>query len=117
MSKEQNITAADHWFKGEDKSVVWDIVDANGSAQNMTGWTVTFNLYSTKSTGSALLTKTAALSNGDGTNDRATITVADTDTEPLPAGTYIYELVRSDAGSEQVLAYGTAILLTTKAQQ
>ena len=116
MAKNQDITAADNWFKTEDKQIAWLITDSAGSPQTMTGWTVSFNMYSAKTSANALVTKTAAISNGDGTDDRAVITVADTDTETLAAGTYVYELVRTDAGSEQVLAYGTALLRTTKEQ-
>lgn len=114
MAKKQDITAADNWFKDEDKQLVWLIVNSAGSPQPMTGWTVEFKLYSAKATANALLTKTAAISNGDGTDDRAVVDSADTDTEGLPAGTYLYDLRRTDAGSEQTLAYGTAILRTSK---
>ena len=116
MAKEQNITSAENWFKTEDKQIIWYITDSAGSPQTMSGWTVAFNLYSAKTSANALVTKSATISNGDGTDDRAVVTVADTDTETLAAGTYVYELVRTDAGSEQVLAYGTALLRTTKEQ-
>jgi hypothetical protein len=36
----------------------------------------------------------------------ATVTIADTDTDALNPGLYTYELKRTDAGSETVLAYG-----------
>ena len=115
MSKYQPITLDDHWFAGEDKTFVFDIVDANGAAQVMTGWAIEWVLRRSAASSTATLTKntsggTVALSNGSGTNDRATVTVTDDDTLNLVTGTYEYAMRRTDAGSEQVLAYGPAEL-------
>ena len=116
MSLEQNITADDHYFAGEDKTLVFDIVDVNGAAQTMTGWALEWVVRRSASSTTATLTKTTgagtvALSNGSGTDDRATVTITDDDTLNLVTGTYVYALRRTDAGSEQVLAFGTLELL------
>ena len=114
MSKEQNFTAEDNWFKGERKQAVFDIVDEAEAAQTMTGWTLSFGMYRAGATGNAITPKTTAsgiaISNGDGTDDRATVTVDAADTASLLAGTYYYELERTDSGAEQKLAFGTIIL-------
>ena len=115
MSKEQNFTAEDNWFKDEKKQLVFDVVDEDAAAQTMTGWTLSFSIYRMGSSAAAILTKTTtggdiAISNGNGTNDRATVTVAATDLSAQLAGTYQYELERTDASSPQKLAFGTLVL-------
>ena len=121
MSKVADITGNDHFIKGEDKTIVFDIVDSAGTAQTMTGWALEWIVRKTVDAPSATLTKTTgaaqvAISNGDGTDDRATVTVTDTDTVDLPAGRYQHALRRTDAGSEQVLAYGYLELIETAAR-
>ncbi len=117
MSKQQNITADDHFFAGEDKTLVFDIVDSAGAAQTMTGWALecvfrrsaaaSAVAFTTPTTGLGTIT----IGNGTGTDDRATVTVSDDLTVNLVTGTYEYALRRTDAGNEQVLAYGTLELL------
>ena len=116
MAKRNDITAAHFFFKGTDKTIYWDVVDSANAAQVMTGWTLSWKMYPANGSGNALLTKTPAISNGDGTDDRATVTIADTDTSALPAGNYLYELLRTDAGFQEVLSFGDLVMLTTKAQ-
>ncbi len=80
----------------------------------MTGWALTWELqdspadspHFSKTVGSGI-----SIGNGSGTDDRATITVADTDTESLEPGLYYHQLRRTDAGSERVLSFGTVVLL------
>ena len=115
MSVEQNIKASNNVFVGEDKSLQFGVVNSVDSPQTMTGWALEFVVRSTAGATTALLTKTIAggaivLSNGDGTDDRATVTITDDDTLALGAGEFVYALRRTDAGSEQVLAYGTFVI-------
>lgn len=110
MSQEQDVTKADNLFKGTDKIIQWDIVDSAGAAQVMTGWAVSMLVFRPDGVGGAVLTIAAVISNGDGTDDRATVTIADTDTDAMVADDYVYSLERTDAGSEDVLAFGTWVL-------
>ena len=116
MALEQNITLDDHWFKGADQQFRFTIVDSSGNAQTMTGWALEWVLRRlSPSSSTAVLTKntsggTIVISSGSGTDDRATVTVTDDDTLNIPAGTYHYAIRRTDAGNEQVLAFGTAEL-------
>ena len=118
MSLESNITVDDHWFKGADQQFRFTIVDSAGNAQTMTGWALEWVVRRlSPATATAVLTKntsggTIVISSGSGTDDRATVTVTDDDTLNLPAGTYYHALRRTDAGNEQVLAFGTAELQT-----
>lgn len=41
---------------------------------------------------------------------RVVVTVEDTDTDSLPAGTYYHELKRKDSGQEAILSYGEMTL-------
>jgi len=117
MSIENNITADDHFFAGEDKQLVFDIVTSTGATQTMTGWALECVFRrSAAASAVAFTTATTALGtitigNGSGTDDRATVTLTDDLTVGLVTGTYFYTLRRTDAGSEQVLAYGTMELL------
>jgi len=102
---------------GEDRTINIDVNQADGStAQSMTGWALSWFLMD-KPEGTALATLTTAseitIGNGDGTDDRAAITVADTVTEALTDSSALYwhELWRTDAGSESRIAYGTVHIL------
>ena len=112
---ESAIAKSEHWFKGEDRTINIDVDQADGTTpQDMSGWALTWELKDS-ATGLARITKTTAagitITNGDGTNDRAQVTIADVDTEPLVPGTYYHQLRRTDAGSEVVLSFGDAVLL------
>jgi hypothetical protein len=108
MSTLSNITASDGWFIGEDKSLVFTIYDANGAAQDITGWTISWKLSATLS-GAATLTKTASLTTP--ASGICTVAVAAGDTSGMTPGTYYYTLRRTNSGSAAELAYGFAELL------
>jgi hypothetical protein len=111
LSKLQNIAKTEFWFKGEDQDIRFDVKQSDGTtAQTMTGWTLVWELKDSPE-GTVRITKTPSIGNGVGTDDRATVSVVDTDTESLGAGTYYHHLRRSDAGSEQILSHGDAVLL------
>lgn len=113
-SGESAISASDGWFTGEDQSLRWTIYDADpltevspNVAKNITGWTITFKLAASVA-GTALLTKTAALTTP--ASGICTVSVAAADYGSVPAGTYYYTLSRTDSGQNQVLAWGTAVV-------
>jgi hypothetical protein len=120
---ERDIRASDHWFVGEDKSLVFTIFKADGvTPQDVSGWTLSWRLKRLKSDAdsAALLTKTTssgiAISgayNVDPTLNTqvVTVTVADTDTDPIAPGTAYHELKRTNDASETVLAFGAVRLL------
>src|SRR6187402_348148 len=103
MAIEQPITADADYFTGEDKALIFTIEDADGAAQNIAGWTISWMVKhrKTDSDAQALITKTTA-------NDIAlttpasgicTVTVTDTDVASIAGGTlYFHELKRTDAG-------------------
>ena len=110
MSIEQPITSTDNFFLGEDKTITFDVTTAAGvSPQTMPGWALTWELKASAG-GTVHITKTASLSSKFGTNDRATGTITDGNTEAIAAGAYFHVLRRTDAGSEQILAFGDVTL-------
>ena len=109
-----DITLEERLFIGEDRTINIDVNEADGhTPQTMTGFALTWELKDSI-TGTVRVTKTVGsgitIGNGDGTDDRAAIALADTDTEGLTAGTLFHHLRRTDAGSELVLAFGNVIL-------
>lgn len=115
MSKVFNITDGDNWFIGEDKNILIDVYDSAGATQAMTGWALTWELKAAARSTSALISLTTAgltitIGDGDGSDNRATIIIDDTDTEALKPGTYYHQLRRTDSLSEQILSHGSAVL-------
>lgn len=98
---------------------------AQTTIREITGWALSF-LVKRKATDAdvdAVITKTTA---GGGivisgtfnatpasNTQKATVSIADTDTDSLTAGVYRWELKRTDAGSEARIAYGTIVLNQT----
>ncbi len=115
MSKNSPIERSDRWYKAEKKQLQYDIVDADDNPVDVSGYAMRWVLETLPST-TDVLSKVypgadISVSNGDGTNDRVTVTIAAADTSGLPADTYRKALWRTDAGSEQLLAEGDAVLL------
>lgn len=91
--------------------------DAQTAIREITGWALSFLVKrrATDADGDALVTKTTGsgisisgtYNSAPATNtQKATVSIADTDTDSLPAGVYRWELKRTDAGSEARIAYG-----------
>jgi hypothetical protein len=113
---ESAIAESAHFFIGEDRPLLYYVTSDGSTAQTMTGWALTWELLDRRG-GTVLLTKTVgsgiALSNGNGTNDLATVTIEDTDLEAnvgvsaqIGHGVFFSVLRRTDAGTERVLAFG-----------
>lgn len=109
-----NITKSDEFFIGEDRTIAIDVKQSDeSSAQTMTGWALTWELKPSPGEAVSISKTTSAgisIGNGAGTDDRATITIADDDTEALEPGIYYHQLRRTDAGSEQLLSFGDVTL-------
>jgi hypothetical protein len=112
MSKNSPITAADHWFIGEDRTFRFTVFDETGAVQNISGWTLEWVLRERPWGAQALITKTtgAGITITNAAGGVCEMTLADDDTINLPPGTYFYTFRRTNAGSETVLAFGDAIL-------
>ncbi len=114
MAKE----TATELFLGTDHSFEFEILNiAETAAVNITGWALSMLIKRNRSDAdaSALVTKTTSSgitisgtynSDPDTNTQIATATIADTDTDSINPGFGYYELKRTDAGAEAVLAYG-----------
>lgn len=109
-----DIDASSEFFIGTDQTIRIDVKQSDEStAQTMTGWALSWELKDSAN-GTARITKTTSsgisIGTGVGTDDRATITIADGDTEAVDPGIYYHVLRRTDAGSERMLSFGHVYL-------
>ena len=111
MDKYAPIQKDDQLHIGEDKFLDFTVEDSAGAAQNISGWTLSWELRSDNGV-TVLVTKVPAIVSGPAGTCR--VTVAATDTSGLTAGTYTQYLLRVDAGAKSVLAYGPVQLQTAK---
>lgn len=123
MAIEQDISASDGWFAGEDKVLQFEILQADGQTpQDASGFVMLWTLRNgdaigmvliTKSTGGQGITVTGAYSAVRATNtQRVLVAVPDDDTDPLKVpALYRHALKRLDPGSETVLSFGNVTLL------
>jgi hypothetical protein len=111
MAEQADITADDGWFIGEDKTLEFTVLEADGSAQDLSGWAIEWVLRREPG-GSALVTKEvgSGITVSTPASGVLQVAVADVDTDPLPAGRYWHALRRADSGTEAVLAYGQVAL-------
>ena len=101
-------------FTGNDFVLSFAVVDADGSPVSIAGWTTrSFGLYPDGS-GTASFTKTAAFVT-DGTDGLFTVTVTDSDTSALDAGTYRIEVQVSGSGIKLTPVRGVVIFQKTYA--
>jgi hypothetical protein len=107
IAGESPITKAKGWFTGEDQTLRWIIDDASQDVVDISGWTIQFRMSAT-ATGTSVLTKSATLT--DPTNGVCSVAILAADTPAFTPGVYHYTLSRIDAGSNQVLSHGTAVL-------
>ena len=103
-------------FADADHTVRVDVTTEDGGTtpQTMTGWALAFVIRD--HAGNSVVSKTTSsgitIGNGDGTDDRATISIADTDTTYWEAGQkYRWALWRTNDGSDIPLAYGPCTIL------
>jgi hypothetical protein len=101
MSATNSITI----YKGE--SIVQPfthVIEGTTTPVNITGWTITFTLKRKATDTSALLTATAQIVSGSA--GTYTISLTHAQTAALYAGTYAYDIQRTDTGSEAVISIG-----------
>ena len=129
MSEESRVLVTHNVFQGEDKQLKFLVTDSAGVPINLTsgGYTLAWFLFTQAGpSGVKLLTKSGAsitVANGNGTNDAATVAIADTDTIDtggvvvIEAATLWHELWKVNEGDEQMLAFGDFVLRPSRRRQ
>jgi len=119
MTTEAHIAQSDNLFTGTDKVLQFTVVDSAGAAQAITGWALLFVMVPWPVTGALAsgwkLSKTtgAGITITNGAGGICQVAIADTDTDAIKGNEqpiFYYELRRTDAGNEDVLAYGKVTL-------
>jgi hypothetical protein len=110
-------------YLGTDHTFIHQCLNEDEDAViEITGWALSWMIKRSRSQvdASAVLTKTTSSgiaisgtynADPDVNTQLATVTIADTDTDALTAGSCIWELKRTDAGSETILGYGPITLI------
>lgn len=78
--------------------------------ENITGWTLLFSVAAQPNDTVKLFQKTPTITSGPAGTFQVAIANEDTDREP---GTYAWDVRRTDAGSERVLALGNFVINAT----
>ncbi len=118
MSKVARIEQDDRWFRSEDKLLTFDVVNEDGAAVDIAGWTIVWMLEELHDGTTDILSKTSTADQitvsdsvpASGANDRATVKIESTDTTALEARVYRQSLWRTDGDAPQQLASGSAML-------
>jgi hypothetical protein len=110
-------------FLGEDHAFAFHIKNAGETASlDIAGWNLSWIIKRriSDSNGNAILRKTTGSgisitgtfdANPATNTQRATVSVADTDTEAKDPGLYYWELKRTDANQETILSYGRILFI------
>lgn len=96
------IRLKDYFFKAEDQKIRWMVHSTANIPQDITGWTILFKLAPDQGDAN-VVSKTASITTAVGVCE---VSVAAADTNGLDAGTYWYQLERTDSGFNSVLAHG-----------
>ena len=114
MSKQVLIEQDDRLFQGEVKNIQIDVVDSSGNPVNMTSYTLAWMLEELHDGVADLILKDTVsgivVSDGAGTNSRATIALIAADTIDLEPRVYRHALWRTDEAAPQLIAGGSLLL-------
>lgn len=113
MSHRADIKSTDHWYKGEDQAFEYTVEDDTGTAVDITGWNFQWVLKAALTDSAFLIEKTSSgggVSITDAANGVFQVQTLQADVATLDPGSYHYAVRRTDAGSAEILATGTAVL-------
>lgn len=115
-SLKANISSDANLTLGEDRTLRWVVYDVDGVAvPSFSGWTFGWYLLPAQSTSRTSADVLIAKTTGSGVTSTAApdvdVAVDPADTIDLKAGTYFYELWRTDTNSVVRLAFGSIVLI------
>lgn len=99
------------FYKGEDVTLT---VSPSQNVVNITGWSIAFSVRAQPNSNSpVLITKTvgAGVTLSSPTAGQFTVAIADADTASLAAGTYYFDIQRTDNGHVTVMTIGQITLV------
>jgi hypothetical protein len=98
-------------YRGEDITLNFTqyTTDTGSTAEDITGWTLSFTVAREANSTTKLLTKSCSLVVAASGTFRAT--VDDTDTDSIAPGRYYWDVWRTDAGFERLLGSGSFNIL------
>ena len=102
------------FFQGEDILLQLTIVDDDGAAVDITGYTFTCTIlanYGDATPVAGPYTIGSGITIIDAATGRVDVAIPDGDTDGLDAGPYVYDVKRSNEGAEAIEAYGAFELL------
>ena len=85
-------------YRGEDVTIPWDV------DEDITGWAISLDINQTLQDATPTLTVAGSIT--DAALGYCEVFLTDTQTETLAVGVWYYELSRTNAGAEAVLAQG-----------
>ncbi len=113
MSKAAQIEQSDRWFRGEEKILTFDIVDADEEPIDVSGFAMSWVLQEQHDgEGDVLAVSSPTITVGDGvaTDDRVSVPIESSATASLEPRVYRQSLWRTDTETPQLLASGSAML-------
>lgn len=120
MPIRQDISKADGFFIGDDKTIEFEVFEDDGATPaNVTGWALEWDVRATVAAAVALIAKASGTGIAvTGTynavrasnTQRVIVTVDSADTDALSPGRFAHALKRTDPGHETTLSLGDFML-------
>lgn len=107
-----NITVDESLFLEEDRPLEYTVLDEDGVAVNITGWTVTWTLRVDRATSAALITKTvgSGITLTTPASGILRVTIDSADWSTIDPGNYWMVLERTGSGTNAVLSRGYMVV-------
>jgi len=109
-----SIKADIRFFQGEDYTLEVTVIDAAGDAVDITAYTFTCTIladYGDAGAAAGPYTIGSGITIIDGPTGRVDVAIPDADTTGLAAGSYVYDVKRTNDGAESILAHGSLTLV------
>ena len=99
-------------YKRNDAEIDFQIYDANGTAQSLSNWTLTFSVNDTREDNSPTIQKTTSsgISHITTTTGLFTVTIDAADTSSLTAATFLFDIMRTVSSKDLTIMEGQFIL-------
>lgn len=113
MSKKANIEQDDRWFRGEAKTLTFEMVDGAEAPLDVSSFGLAYileELHDGATDVLAIVSPDITVGTGAGTGSLVSVPITAAQTQPLEPRVYRQSLVRTDGGVPQLLASGSAYI-------